>query len=426
MKDDEERDPLDEWDLAENNPSIVEKKRKNPFRLRNREVLFTYSNLNLNRISWEDIKKRFDDANAKCRIGLETHKNGVPHIHVYARAHTNFNSRNADAFDVKGYHPNIRPVTHHHARAWAYVAKENLVHDGIPDEPHPKNNRKQVQAQVFRDALNAGTHDGMLSTIREADPARYCTSFPSIKSAADYQYPRDRIPDYTNPPGLTIDTTTIPEIQTWIDEFLATSEFSTTPRAQLLTPSLTGSSSSEASTSGDSCELMESWSDLFSDGGFSEPDVREISRYAKPTSKRAKPSTNAPQARPKSLILWGRTRMGKTLLARALGKHTYFAGLFNLRAWDDECEYVILDDIQDDFRGFSYKDWLGGQFQFASTDKYMHKKNIMLKNRPAIMCCNQNPLERAPPSIDRDWIRGNCVIINVDRPVCRFNATSQP
>ena len=50
--------------------------------------------------------------------------------------------------------------------------------------------------------------------------------------------------------------------------------------------------------------------------------------------------------RKKSLVLWGPTRMGKTLLARCFGKHSYFGGLFNLDQYDKTAEYAVFDDLQ--------------------------------------------------------------------------------
>lgn len=49
------------------------------------------------------------------------------------------------------------------------------------------------------------------------------------------------------------------------------------------------------------------------------------------------------QGRPKSLILWGPTLIGKTLWARSLGTHAYFPGLFMLEGFNaTESQYAIL------------------------------------------------------------------------------------
>lgn len=112
--------------------------------------------------------------------------------------------------------------------------------------------------------------------------------------------------------------------------------------------------------------------------------------------------------RPKSLILWGPTRLGKTELARSFGKHMYWNTFFDLRLWDDSAEYAIWDDMEQ-WTKFPYKAWVGAQRQFTVTDKYARKRTIQW-GKPSILLMNQNPKDI---DWDYDWIKGNCFILNV-------------
>ncbi|AFS65316.1 spliced replication-associated protein [Dragonfly associated gemykibivirus 1] len=121
--------------------------------------------------------------------------------------------------------------------------------------------------------------------------------------------------------------------------------------------------------------------------------------------------------RPKSLILIGDTRLGKTLWARSLGRHAYFGGLFCLDESLEDVDYAVFDDMQGGLEFFhAYKFWLGAQKQFYATDKYRGKQ-LVNWGRPSIYISNTNPL--ADKGADVDWLMGNCVIVHVDRPIFR-------
>jgi hypothetical protein len=111
--------------------------------------------------------------------------------------------------------------------------------------------------------------------------------------------------------------------------------------------------------------------------------------------------------RPKSLILWGPTRTGKTAWARSIGHHMYFGGMFDLSLWDGTAEYAIFDDITDITKFYHYKQWLGAQEQFTTTDKY-RKKCTVKWGKPCILLSNF-----LPNHWDMDWIRGNCIVVQV-------------
>ena len=61
---------------------------------------------------------------------------------------------------------------------------------------------------------------------------------------------------------------------------------------------------------------------------------------------------------PKTLVVWGPSRTGKTAWARSLGHHSYMNSTWNQDAIDEGCKYIIFDDIPfDTFR--TWKGFLG-------------------------------------------------------------------
>lgn len=120
--------------------------------------------------------------------------------------------------------------------------------------------------------------------------------------------------------------------------------------------------------------------------------------------------------RGRSLLMWGRSRTGKTILGRSFGKHAYFGGLFSLEEFEssDDLEYAVFDDIQGGFKYFpGYKSWLGQQAEFYCTDKYRRKKHITW-GKPCIWIMNEDPYTQ---EVDIDWLEANCLILHIKEPL---------
>lgn len=131
-------------------------------------------------------------------------------------------------------------------------------------------------------------------------------------------------------------------------------------------------------------------------------------------------NTNSVVGRPKSLILYGETRLGKTLWARSLGPHIYCCLQFNVddvRGNLEEAQYAVFDDMQGGFKFFpAYKGWLGAQKSFTVTDKYKGKTTIEW-GRPTIWLMNESP--SSCTDVDYDWLMGNCYIAHIGEPIFR-------
>lgn len=96
--------------------------------------------------------------------------------------------------------------------------------------------------------------------------------------------------------------------------------------------------------------------------------------------------------RPKTLMVVGPTRIGKTEWARSLGRHIYMCGLWDLSLWDNDAEYLIIDDISFEYWQGGRKTLWGSQKQVTLTDKFARKKTVAW-GKPLIYLCNS----------DQDW-----------------------
>jgi hypothetical protein len=116
-------------------------------------------------------------------------------------------------------------------------------------------------------------------------------------------------------------------------------------------------------------------------------------------------------------VLFGPTRYYKTVWARSLGQHSYLGGNWNATNLDVNKTYVIVDDIPldnpDMFR--HYKQILGCQREFSVTDKYVKKLHIKNWAKPCIYIANQDPREYT--GVDIAWLDGNCVFVEVTKPL---------
>lgn len=118
--------------------------------------------------------------------------------------------------------------------------------------------------------------------------------------------------------------------------------------------------------------------------------------------------------RPRSLVLIGPSRTGKTELARSLGHHIYWNGYYNLDKYDETAEFAIFDDIPWDRFHYMAKQWLGAQKEFETTDKYRRKMTIVW-GKPSIYVSNDDPRLHKDMTDDmRNWLQENVIyqIIN--------------
>lgn len=118
--------------------------------------------------------------------------------------------------------------------------------------------------------------------------------------------------------------------------------------------------------------------------------------------------------RKQSLVVFGATRLGKTVWARSLGKHLYFCGLYSYKEAKraGEVEYAIFDDLQGGIKFFhGFKNWLGCQQQFQIKGLYRDPE-LITWGKPCIWLSNTDPRDDMT-SADIAWMEGNCTFVEI-------------
>lgn len=118
------------------------------------------------------------------------------------------------------------------------------------------------------------------------------------------------------------------------------------------------------------------------------------------------------------MIVWGPTRLGKTLFGTNLGRHVHWVRTFNLKkllaVGVENVEYVIFDDVSWNdpaLKDEGYKAWLGAQEEFDCTDKYAHKSTIVW-GKPCIVLTNKDPFKSLDAD-DIEWFKLNCIVVQL-------------
>jgi len=117
--------------------------------------------------------------------------------------------------------------------------------------------------------------------------------------------------------------------------------------------------------------------------------------------------------RPKSLVLVGPSRLGKTQWARCLGQHAYVATTWDLSSFDSRFDYVVFDDVPwDNFKHYA-KPFFGCQRDFSVSDKYRKKKRIS-GGVPCIFLVNpEDYTEDMHKFCKSDWGTQNIVVVTI-------------
>jgi hypothetical protein len=134
--------------------------------------------------------------------------------------------------------------------------------------------------------------------------------------------------------------------------------------------------------------------------------------------------------RPKTLVVWGPSRTGKTSWARSLGRHSYLGYAWSVKQVHEDNDYIVIDDIDmSNFKlwqpfigvfGTSLKETYlpylaGAQKQFTVTDKYTRKITLENWGKPCIWLNNQNPMEiPALPHWQYEYLQANCIFVNLE------------
>jgi len=344
-----------------------------------------------------DLVKLCETLGAKHHIARERHEDGGYHFHALLDFERKFETENVHRFCVGQARPgsarscpgqthcNILPVPRTPYNAWDYVGKYGDLVSSDLDRPLARGPNTS-RDDMWTGSLALADKGQFLEDIKKHSPRDWCLFNNAIKNTANDMFGLDKAqPDMPNlaPRGLIIHWDRYPTVREWVLGSLPNGV------EKIILTSNGGATYSQEMQAAD--RLMVA----------------------------AQPH-NYPQAhRPKSLILYGDTRLGKSDFATSLGPHIQWRGIFNLdsliEVGVDAVEYVIWDDIgwkDSALAGEKYKCWLGSQDNFNSTDKYKHKLRLKPWNKPSIYLANKNPFFGLEPA-DVRWLEDNCVVVDV-------------
>lgn len=416
----------------------IDGKRQNQHRFRCKRYIITWSQVdveNTHHSAWVHHLK--DNLKMKIRLTQETHKNGGIHYHAYAEFPDNRNIRNMEIFNVENHHPNFKPVNRTPHRVWSYIAKNigkgdhtgRMLHDDWPEPPQGRRKaklekRSDVQA-TYAKALRADSKKEALKIIKDERPGDYWTRCQAIQYAADKEFGTDIDTTYGGPSleELGVRWDHYPELERWVGSYLP-SVFTASQLEECGfpdggPPSLTPDNSSMSGSSDSGRE---------SQGvGLGRPETPQSTwdEYVTPSPVQSRVLSAAqPRPRPKTLVLWGPTRTGKTLFARALGRHIYHSGKFNVNVCTPDVDFCIFDDLKDGFHtpNFDYKAWMGGQHEFTLDGKWVRETRFVWDSKPCIYICNRDPFDKdgVIKGVDYDWIKSNSITVEVREPLHRM------
>ncbi len=123
--------------------------------------------------------------------------------------------------------------------------------------------------------------------------------------------------------------------------------------------------------------------------------------------------------RQRSLVLLGPSKVGKTSMARSLGKHLYFQGDIHKGALQQchRIQYAIFDDPDANEFVRLYKSVIGGQLDFTSTEKYHPKFTVHWDGLAAIVIMNNRAYEEFMTRVDKEWWQANTTECNIIQSV---------
>nr|AQU42503.1 replication associated protein [Papaya leaf crumple virus] len=134
--------------------------------------------------------------------------------------------------------------------------------------------------------------------------------------------------------------------------------------------------------------------------------------------------------RPKSIVIEGDSRTGKTMWARSLGPHNYLCGHLDLspKIYSNDAWYNIIDDVDPHYLKH-FKEFMGAQRDWQSNTKY--GKPVQIKGGiPTIFLCNPGPnssykeyLDEEKNSALRSWAIHNATFITLTEPL--YSGTHQ-
>ncbi|ACI24162.1 AC1 protein [Clerodendrum golden mosaic China virus] len=141
-------------------------------------------------------------------------------------------------------------------------------------------------------------------------------------------------------------------------------------------------------------------------------------------------SAAARPLRPKSIVIEGVSRTGKTVWARSLGPHNYLCGHLDLspKVYSNDAWYNVIDDVDPHYLKH-FKEFMGAQRDWQSNTKY--GKPVQIKGGiPTIFLCNPGPgssyiefLNEEKQTALKNWALKNAEFVSLTEPL--FSSPNQ-
>nr|AIR91831.1 Replication-associated protein [Melon chlorotic mosaic virus] len=305
------------------------------------------------------------------RVAREEHSDGSPHLHCLIQLSGKSNIKNARFFDLT--HPRRSACFHPNIQAAkdSNAVKNYITKEGDyceSGEYKVSGGTKSNKDDVFHNAINAGTAEEALAIIKAGDPKTFVVNYHNVKANIERLFQKDEDP-WVPPFQLSSFNNVPQEMKDWVDENV------TAARAACMTP--------------------------------------------------------AGPVRPRSIIIEGDSRTGKTMWARAIGPHNYLSGHldFNARVYSNNVMYNVIDDVGPQYLKLKHwKELIGAQRDWQSNCKY--GKPVKIKGGiPSIVLCNPGDgasykafLDKEENASLRAWTLKNANFVFLNAPLYQDEA----
>lgn len=155
----------------------------------------------------------------ECIVAKELHADGGTHYHAFFMHSSKLRTRDARAFDVDGYHPNIlrgRKTPH---QMYDYATKDgDVVAGGLSrpsDEEPPANNSDDFWRCVF----DADTRDETFRAAQESSVSLLGRYFFQVRAIAEGKAVQNPL-HYVSPSALEWELGPYPELVDWCNTYL--------------------------------------------------------------------------------------------------------------------------------------------------------------------------------------------------------------
>lgn len=179
------------------------------FRANSKHFSVTYAQCDL---SPEDFIEAFKSLHGQHEVAFraasELHEDGGLHWHVAVKFANKFDLRNANAWDIDGFHPNIQ-ASRNYAEWFKYISKDG-VHFDVGD-PAPKLTNKTKWADI----VASGDRSEFMEAVRLGAPRDYVLCHERLEYYASSQYAQVAAP-YVSDPGLVFRPTG--QMNEWKDQ----------------------------------------------------------------------------------------------------------------------------------------------------------------------------------------------------------------